>query len=322
MSEAVRAKLSVMISTKKPPRVRPVRLLVPIVMSCLTVSCVVPESSPTFPADIRARAGDYVKSLPESQRIVVWPSKSRTFVSQPAGSPIGSIVSDYFSSGERPVQAFPQPFFANVIVIYAKDDVDLRIQIAKLTKQHVLSDDMVNYLDEANTRSTGCVAKAETNRGMWINDGVGVIVESRLEPSPGNNIRGCVYAMLDYINGFPMPDDSFQFGADTPEDEVRNAVLWAYRECSREEPQSDDVEQTRDGVSPFPSNDCVLHRLSQSSRHCPKGAPGHRGAISGHVRPTGTDLRRVGCPGPPRPPAPVLAVGYAPPIHYPPLLRR
>jgi len=229
----------------------------------LVTSCVVSESSPTFPADVRASAIAYVKSLPAMKKIVVWPSKSRTFASRPADSPIGSIANDYFSEGGRPVEAFPQGFFANVVVIFARDDDDRQIQIAKLTEQHVLSDDMVSYLDQVSTKMSGCSAKIETNRDTWINDGVGVVVESRLGPAADGDIRECAYEMLDYINGFPMPNDSFRFGRDTPQDEVRNAILWAYRKCSREEPQSDDVEQTRDGVSPFPSNSCALRRLSQ-----------------------------------------------------------
>ena len=68
---------------------------------------------------------------------------------------------------------------------------------------------------------------------------------------------------MDYLNGFPEPNDEFKFDASLPPPPVRLAVMWAFWACSQEQPKDPmNTERTRDGVYPFPDKECAEKYLS------------------------------------------------------------
>lgn len=173
----------------------------------------------------------------------MWPSKSRSPSAVSSTSELPSLVDEYFSAKDAPIELFENEFFSNIRLISSDSDQD-----SGATASITMS-------------PSGCNAQLDVANETWINAGEGRVDALRLG-SP-DRVRDCVYAILDFLNGFPMTNNEFVYSSSLPEHRVRLAVMWAFRVCSKnlQSEGTEEVERTRDGVSPFPSRECALNYL-------------------------------------------------------------
>lgn len=173
-----------------------------------------------------------MESIPADQALMVWPSRDRSVRVSPKGGDLEALVQHYFQGRGGPFSlfpgSFPDPIIANVTV------------------------------EEVGPGN--CLASLELDRDTWITSARVEVPNAGLTSNP--QVERCLYAALDFINGFPVKANAFRFDQDLPSEDVRSAVMWALLDCSRQaSPNS--TERTRDGVAPFPSRDCALKELSQ-----------------------------------------------------------
>lgn len=219
-------------------------------------------SPPNFDLSVRSAAVAYLNTLPPDQEIMVWPSGARAYSVLEVGAASGkALVDEYIRSRQGPFHSWPVRTFSNVTVAFVSVASDPAFREAVVAGKDVWSPEREFILDIGRS-GTGCAAIIETSRNTWIDSGGAVVAEDIMGEIGTSSMRDCVYAVLDFINGFPTPGNEFSLEK-LPGADVRNAVMWAFRVCSREDPPAGvERERTRDGVSPFPSIQCAMDYLA------------------------------------------------------------
>jgi hypothetical protein len=210
------------------------------------------------PAD-RDLALAYVRALPSTTKVYVWPTKLRVFeiVGRDDLTSVSAVVADYARSyPEMTFWSFPGP---PLISIYAYDGetTDPWQEFVVVSK---LPESFKRSLSAYDLDSQACAIASLVDRDTWASGGVVFLDRSRLLGEEEQ--RECVNAGLDYINGFPTTPrfDYRQF----PSTEVRQLVLGAVMKCSRDGPVvGEPLELTKDGLTPLPSLDCVLENIDE-----------------------------------------------------------
>jgi hypothetical protein len=216
------------------------------------------DAPPVFSQAVREAAIQYVRSLPDDQKIMVWPSRLRSYKVWSGDPQLSRVIDDYFKNRGAPVEAEPNDVFSNITIGIASS--------SEPTVQEILrglsGSSYANEFAGLATGRPGCSGKLEFDRNTWIDSGLGLIVEP--QSNSASTTVSCTTALLDYLNGFPMRDNVFVFDDAVPGTDVRNAVMWAFRECSEQRgPAEAHVERTRDGVAPLPTKNCALDYLSK-----------------------------------------------------------
>jgi len=239
-----------------------------ISFTCLTVGTIAAISSCTVPvgtpppfdeSEIRA-AYDYVRNLPSDQRIITWSTSSRTYAVVGQSEQSSALVDAYFSAGRRPFFATRVNAFPDIAIAFSsstpgdaqENPTPAAVKLTQLARDYIASPDASH---------TGCRALRDTSSD-WILLGVGDVASANLL-STDQSGQECTYAILDYLNGFPISGSSFTSDDKLPASNVRNVVMWAIWKCSFIKPADEATNrQTREGNFPYPSVGCVLNMLS------------------------------------------------------------
>lgn len=117
--------------------------------------------------------------------------------------------------------------------------------------------------------SDGCSAIKLLSRDTWMTTAMVFIDRSKLVDSTTAGLDECVFAGLDFAAGFPTPDTVFRY-REMPSPEARRVILGAAYQCARErEGPADEVERTRDGMTPLPTLGCITGKLRDAVPEVP-----------------------------------------------------
>lgn len=208
------------------------------------------------------QAYDYVSSLPNDQDILVWPSRLRAYNIATEDPRLTDLVNRYNSDREGIIQEFKNSFISDLVIVHHEIDSSAH-DIELLLGATIMSRSPQEISEKFLASTQRCYGYIEDARNTWINSGYGFIKYAKSEPPDDEWLETCVFALLDFLNGFPTADRRFDPERFVASSEVRFAVMQAFFKCSQDRARTDkDAQVTRDGIAPFPSRQCALDYLS------------------------------------------------------------
>lgn len=201
----------------------------------------------------------YIQNIKADHRIYLFPNIFITYEIIGDSLFVDSDTIDYFSSYDEIFSFLNVDVFAQISIIVIEDDISLKKIVDG--KSRMISS-YKKFASKATLGEDGCTAYRFISRDTWASGGFIVINKSKFIKG-SSLIKKCVYAALDYVNGFPLRGGYFNY-IDLPDAAVRKAILAALQTCAREgDAAGSDVERSRDGISALPRLSCATRLLSK-----------------------------------------------------------
>ncbi|MER9562843.1 MULTISPECIES: hypothetical protein [unclassified Mesorhizobium] len=204
----------------------------------------------------------YLSGLDQGMEIFVWPSYLRPYEIVDGNSEIAESISRYNVDHRSILQMFEAPVVAQISVISINYDTFSR-DAEKLLKNSKLLQAYKSYASKASLNSDGCTAYKFIDRNTWVS--VGLIFVDRTKFGIGNKTYtdSCLHGALDYVNGFPVKGNYFEY-ISLPLEPVRRIILEKLYYCSSIDDNKSRLEETtKDGITPLPSIECITAKLKQ-----------------------------------------------------------
>ncbi|UXN58113.1 hypothetical protein [Phyllobacterium zundukense] len=209
----------------------------------------------------------YLNTLPVEQKLYVFPSNTRLYEASENPSLIGESLSRYnkiyseMYDFENPIR-FPQITIILNGTFLAMNSEQRSSYLSKLSEQKRYKEIIRNLRSNAN----GCIAQKFQSRNMWASNGFIVMDTKRINKSDSGAIDRCLHAGLDYINGFPIKSEPFDYET-LPEAAVRIPIMKAIHECAYlglSDAFDNNIERSRGNVTARPSLLCVKDNISSN----------------------------------------------------------
>jgi len=206
----------------------------------------------------RDAAANYLRSMPDHTKIYVWPTWRRPYEIIGDNLNMRNSVERYKALRGDLSGLYPAFRTAQITIIGDRPNrQDLELVIAG---SHLLPW-YKDFVANAELNTDGCTAYRFTSRGTWASVGVVLVNEVHLHETDA--LDRCIHAALDYLQGFPTRDGYFNY-LTIPDATVRGVAIEAIYKCAAEvEGTSEQIERTRDGLTPLPSLDCILAKIAE-----------------------------------------------------------
>lgn len=209
--------------------------------------------------DTRTLSLLYLRNMPDSKKVYVWPSRTRNYEILGNKSEIFRVVNNYISDRSELFEMNAAIGVAQISILYGNFE-DSSVQVKKLMNESKLLPWYKTFSYGASLSEDGCTAYRFMSRKTWL--AVGLIFVDQRKFGVGSEIHRdlCISGALDYVNGFPTKEDYFNY-LSLPSEPVREMILKAADECSNEgSGEQQQMERSRDGITPLPSLQCVFRK--------------------------------------------------------------
>jgi hypothetical protein len=220
------------------------------------------DVAPTMESGSTARiasdsAIDLLDGMDPAAKIYVWPN--RTLPYEVFGEPpeeFGAAVQAFNISLGGRLELAEYGGFPLVSFNFYRQHEDHIEEFARRTN---LASTYRDYIATLDFTVDPCAFTVSTDRGTWAAQAA-VFID--LDRVPQQSLLNCLSVALDYIAGYPIPNDvEYQDVAPRP---VRLPILAAFLDCSESgKTESPNPERSRDGVTALPSIPCAISHLQQ-----------------------------------------------------------
>lgn len=209
----------------------------------------------------RNAAADYLRSMPDHTKIYVWPTWRRPY----------EIIGDNYNM-HGSVERYKAlrgdlsglyPAFRTAQIAIIADNSNRQDLASVIAGSHLLPW-YKDFVANSELNTDRCTAYKFTSRGTWASVGVILVNEVHFHETDAAALDRCIFAALDYLQGFPTRDGYFNY-LTIPDATVRGVVIEAIYQCAAEADDNtrERIERTRDGLTPLPSLDCILAKIAE-----------------------------------------------------------
>lgn len=213
------------------------------------------------PQAAKAAAASYLRSMPHGTKIFVWPTWRRPYEIIGEKLDVHSSIERYKVlrgdlNGLSPAFRVAQISILTAGANWQKD-------IASALADSRLLPSYKDFATRAEVGKNGCTAYKFLSRDTWASVGIVLINSLNFQIKDKGALDRCVHAALDYLQGFPTRDRYFDY-LTTPNATIRGVAIEAIYRCAAEaDGTGEQKERTRDGLTPLPSLDCIVGKVTE-----------------------------------------------------------